>query len=124
MFDTTSTSHSSLDLGPSFTPYSLSCYPHLPHHVTVSLIRPCQANGQDLLDMSSEDSWDMSASSTHIFPKAEADRLENEQNCYVWSVQMINVFKTCDMWGVVNGSETIPAADTVHAANRRICLKT
>ena len=65
----------------------------------------------------------MSASSAHIFPKAEADQLKNEQNYYVWSVHMKNVFETCDMWGVVNGSETIPADDTVHAAKRRIWIK-
>src|ERR1700677_588802 len=123
MFDTTSTSHSALDLGPLFAPYSLSRYPHLPHHVTISLIRPCQANGQDLLDMSSEESWDMSASSAHIFPKAEADRLKNEQNYYVWSVRMKNAFETCDMWGIVNGSETIPSDDTAHVAKRRIWIK-
>src|ERR1700683_3086872 len=123
MFDTKSTSHSALDLGPSFAPCSLSRYPHLPRHVTVSLIRPCQANRQDLLDMSSKESWDMSASSAHIFPKAEADRLENEQNYYVWLVQMKNVFETCDMWGIVNGSETIPSDDTAHVAKRWIWIK-
>src|SRR6202050_921561 len=112
MFDTTSTSHSALDLGPSFAPYSLSRYPHPPPHVTVSLIHPCQANRQDLLDMSSEDSWDMSASLAHIFPKAEADQLENEQNYYMWSVRMKNAFKTCDMWGVMNSSATIPSDAT------------
>src|SRR6202050_3842441 len=73
--------------------------------------------------MSSEESWDMSASSAHIFPKAEADRLKNEQNYYVWSVQMKNVFETCDMWGIVNGSETTPSDDTAHTAKRRIWIK-
>src|ERR1700677_2702616 len=73
--------------------------------------------------MSSEESWDMSASSAHIFPKAEADRLENEQNYYVWSVQMKNAFKTCDMWGIVNSSETIPSDDTAHAAKHWIWIK-
>src|SRR6202050_910150 len=73
--------------------------------------------------MLSEESWDMSASSAHIFPKAEADRLKNKQNYYVWLVRMKNAFKTCDMWGVVNGSETIPSDDTAHAAKRRIWIK-
>src|SRR6202453_5087635 len=73
--------------------------------------------------MSSEESWDMSASSAHIFPKAEADWLENEQNYYIWSVRMKNVFETCDMWGVVNGSETIPSDDTAHAAKHWIWIK-
>src|ERR1700683_2614754 len=123
MFDTTSTSHSALNLGPLFAPYLLSRYPHLPRHVTISLIRPCQANGQDLLDMLSEESWDMSASSAHIFFKAEADRLKNEQNYYVWSIQMKNVFETCDMWGVVNSSETIPSDDTANIVKCRIWIK-
>src|ERR1700683_5356996 len=123
MFDTTSTSHSALDLGPSFTPSSLSRYPRLPCHVTVSLIHPCQANGQDLLDMSLEESWDMSASLAHIFSKAEADWLEDEQNYYVWSVQMKNVFETCNMWGVVNGSENIPSDDTANTVKHQIWIK-
>src|ERR1700683_4438818 len=73
--------------------------------------------------MLSEESWDMSASSAHIFPKAEADWLENEQNYYIWSVQMKNVFETHNMWGVVNGSETIPSDDTANTAKRRIWIK-
>src|ERR1700683_5387855 len=73
--------------------------------------------------MLSEESWDMSASSAHIFPKAEVDRLKNKQNYYVWSVRMKNAFETCDMWGVINGSETIPSDDTAHAAKRRIGIK-
>ena len=36
---------------------------------------------------------------------------------------MKNVFETCDMWGVVNSSETIPSDDTAHAAKRRIWIK-
>src|ERR1700722_4882615 len=70
-----------------------------------------------------EESWDMSASSAHIFPKAEADQLENEQNYYVWSVQMKNAFKTCEMWNIVNGSETVPLDDTTNATKRRIWIK-
>src|ERR1700683_4315229 len=106
MFDTTSTSHSALDLGPLFAPYSLTRSPPLPHPTTISLIRSCQANRQDLLDMSSEVSWDMSASSAHIFPKAEANQLENEQNYYVWSIRMKNTFEICEMWKIIDGSET------------------
>src|SRR6202453_5035361 len=75
------------------------------------------------LDMSLEESWDMSASSAHIFPKAEADWLENEQNYYVWSVQMKNVFETCDMWGIINGSETIPSDCHAHATKCQIWIK-
>src|SRR6202453_2207240 len=73
--------------------------------------------------MSSEESWDMSGSSAHIFPKAEADRLEEEQNYYGWLVRMKKRIETCSMWGVVNGSETIPSDDTAHAAKRRIWIK-
>ena len=58
-----------------------------------------------------EESWDMSASSAHIFPKGDADRLENEQNCYVWSIRMKNAFEACKMWYIVNGSKTIPSDD-------------
>ena len=36
---------------------------------------------------------------------------------------MKNAFKTCDMWGIINGSETIPSDDTAHAAKRRIWIK-
>jgi hypothetical protein len=65
----------------------------------------------------------MSASSAHIFPKAEADRLENEQNYYIWSVRMKNAFETCKMWNIVNGSETIPLDDTTNATKHRIWIK-
>jgi hypothetical protein len=57
--------------------------------------------------MSSEESWDMSASSAHISPKAEADRLENEQNYYVWSIPMKNAFETCEMWRIVDHQMTL-----------------
>jgi len=40
-----------------------------------------QSNSSSLVE-----SWDMSASLVHTFPKAEVDWLENEQNYYVWSV--------------------------------------
>jgi hypothetical protein len=50
----------------------------------------------------------MSAFSVHTFPNAEADWLKNEQNYYVWSVRMQNAFELCEMWDVVNSSETIP----------------
>jgi hypothetical protein len=65
----------------------------------------------------------MSASSVHIFPKAEADRLENEQNYYVWSVRMKNAFETCEMWRVVDSSETIPSDDTTNVTKHRIWIK-
>src|ERR1700759_4582589 len=57
-------------------------------------------------------SWDLPTSSAAIFPKSESDRLENEENYYVWSVRMRNTFESCDMWDVVSGSETIPADAT------------
>ena len=57
-------------------------------------------------------SWDLPTSSAAIFPKSESDRLENEENYYVWSVRMRNAFESCDMWDVVSGSETIPADAT------------
>jgi hypothetical protein len=32
------------------------------------------------------ETWDMPTSSAAIFPKAESDRLENEENYYIWLV--------------------------------------
>src|ERR1700728_1375885 len=77
-----------------------------------------QSNSSSLVE-----SWDMSASSAHIFPKAEADRLENEQNYYIWSVRMKKAFETCEMWGIVDGTETIPSDDSANMAKRRIWIK-
>ena len=54
-------------------------------------------------------SWDLPASSAAIFPKSDSDRLENEENYYVWSVRMKNAFESCEMWDVVNGTETVPS---------------
>jgi gag-polypeptide of LTR copia-type len=106
-----------LHLSPSAPIYWMlftHAHPHtfLPHHIShISLTH------------SPEESWDMSASLAHIFPKAEADWLENEQNYYVWSVQMKNVFETCKMWNIVNGSETIPSDDTTNATKHQIWIK-
>src|ERR1700677_3107399 len=36
---------------------------------------------------------------------------------------MKNVFEKCNMWGVVNGSETIPSDDTANTAKHRIWIK-
>jgi len=77
--------------------------------------------GPDLKDMLLEESWDMSASSAHIFPKAEADQLKNKQNYYIWSIQMKNAFETCEMWGIVNSSETIPSDDITNVVSSEKC---
>jgi len=65
----------------------------------------------------------MPTSSAAIFPKAESDRLENEENYYVWSVRMKNAFESCEMMGVVDGSETIPPDDSANIAKHRIWKK-
>ena len=62
----------------------------------------------------------MLASSVQIFPKAEADQFENEQNYYVLSIQMKNAFESCEMWHVVDGTETIPSDDSTNATKRQI----
>lgn len=67
--------------------------------------------------------WDMPTSSAAIFPKSDSDRLENEENYYVWSIRMKNAFESCEMWEVVNGSETTPPEDVFHSDNRRIWKK-
>ena len=72
--------------------------------------------------MLSDESWDMLASSAQIFPKAEADQLENKQNYYIWSIQMKNVFESCEMWHVVNGTEMIPSDDSTNATKRQIWI--
>src|SRR5882724_4329012 len=69
------------------------------------------------------ETWDMPTSYAAIFPKAESDRLENEENYYVWSVRMKNVFESCEMMGVVNGSETIPPDDSANIVKHRIWKK-
>ena len=56
--------------------------------------------------------WDLPTSSAVIFPKGDSDQLENEDNYYVWSVCMRNAFESCDMWDVVNGTETVPTDTT------------
>jgi len=60
----------------------------------------------------STETWELPTSSAAIFPKVESDRLENEENYYVWSVRMRNAFESCEMMGVVDGSETCPPDDT------------
>jgi hypothetical protein len=73
--------------------------------------------------MLSDESWDMLASLAQIFPKAEADRPENEQNYYVWLIQMKNVFESCEMWHVVDGTEMIPSNDSTNATKHHIWIK-
>ena len=73
--------------------------------------------------MPSDESWDMLASSAQIFPKAEADRLENEQNYYVWLIRMKNAFESCEMWHVVDGTEMIPSDDSTNATKHQIWIK-
>ena len=65
----------------------------------------------------------MLASLAQIFPKAEADRLENEQNYYVWSIWIKNAFEFCEMWHVVDGTKTIPSDDSTNATKRQIWIK-
>jgi hypothetical protein len=60
------------------------------------------------------ETWDMPTSSAAIFPRAEVDWLENKVNYYVWSVQMKNMFDSCEMMGVVDGSEKILLGDSAH----------
>src|SRR5882762_7004511 len=71
----------------------------------------------------STETWELPTSSAAIFPKTEGDRLENEENYYVWSVRMRNAFKSCEMMGVVDGSETCPPDDTTHIVKHRIWKK-
>ena len=71
----------------------------------------------------STETWELPTSSAAIFPKTEGDRLENEENYYVWSVRMRNAFESCEMMGVVDGSETCPPDDTTHIAKHRIWKK-
>ena len=71
----------------------------------------------------STETWELPTSSAAIFPKVESDRLENEENYYVWSVRMRNAFESCEMMGVVDGSETCPPDDTTNIAKNRIWKK-
>ena len=71
----------------------------------------------------STETWELPTSSVAIFPKVESDRLENEENYYVWSVRMRNAFESCEMMGVVNGSETCPPDNTTNIAKNRIWKK-
>jgi hypothetical protein len=71
----------------------------------------------------STETWDLPTSSAAIFPKAESDRLKNEENYYVWLVRMRNAFKSCEMMGVVDGSKTCPADDTTNIVKNRIWKK-
>lgn len=69
------------------------------------------------------DSWDMPTSSAHLFPKSDGDRLENEENYYVWSIRMKNAFESCEMMGVVDGQETMPPNETATKAAHNIWKK-
>jgi hypothetical protein len=71
----------------------------------------------------STETWDLPTSSTAIFPKPEGDQLENKENCYVWLVQMHNVFESCEMMGVADGSKTCPPDDTAHIVKNHIWKK-
>lgn len=62
-------------------------------------------------------SWELTSSSAHIFPRNDTDRLENEAGYYPWSIRMKNGFESCEMWGVVSGSETIPQKDVFTGTN-------
>jgi hypothetical protein len=71
----------------------------------------------------STETWELPTSSAAIFPKTKGDRLENEENYYVWSVRMWNTFESCAMMGVVDGSKTCPPDDTTHIVKHRIWKK-
>ena len=71
----------------------------------------------------STETWELPTSLAAIFPKTEGDRLENEENYYVWSVQMWNAFESCKMMGVVDSSETCPPDDTTHIVKHHIGKK-
>src|ERR1700692_741132 len=71
----------------------------------------------------STETWDLPTSSAAIFRKAEGYRVENEENYYGWSVRMRNAFESCEMLGVVDGSETCPPDDTTNIAKNRIWKK-
>jgi hypothetical protein len=66
--------------------------------------------------------WELPTSSAAIFPKTEGDQLENE-NYYIWLVQMQNTFKSCEMMGIVDSSETCPLDDTTYITKHRIWKK-
>src|SRR5882762_9786511 len=68
----------------------------------------------------STETWELPTSSAAIFPKVESDRLENEENYYVWSVRMRNAFESCEMMGVVDGSETCPPDDTTQGHDHAV----
>jgi hypothetical protein len=67
--------------------------------------------------------WELPTSLAAIFPKTKGDQLKNEENYYVWLVQMWNTFESCEMMGVVNGSETCPPDDTTHITKHHIWKK-
>jgi hypothetical protein len=71
----------------------------------------------------STETWEFPTLSAAIFPKTEGDRLENEENYYVWLVRMWNTFESCKMMGVVNSSETCPPDDTINIAKHCIQKK-
>jgi|SRR5882762_1914894 len=62
----------------------------------------------------STETWELPTSSVAIFPKAESDQLEKEENYYVWSVQMWNSFESCEVMGIVDVSKTCPPDNTTN----------
>ena len=69
--------------------------------------------------MPSDESWDMLASLGQIFSKGEADQFKNEQNYYICLIWMKNVFKSHEMWHIVDGTETIPPNACIRFRSRR-----
>jgi hypothetical protein len=67
--------------------------------------------------------WELPTSSAAIFPKAKSDRLENEENYYVWSVWMWNAFKSWKMMGVVDRYKTCPPDNATNITKVRIWKK-
>ncbi|KDR86118.1 hypothetical protein GALMADRAFT_132711 [Galerina marginata CBS 339.88] len=53
--------------------------------------------------------WELPHSAATYFPKSEEDRLENENNYYVWSIRMKSAYEVCDLWEVVKGIEKAPS---------------
>lgn len=71
----------------------------------------------------STETWELPTLPAAIFPKAEGDWLENEEDYHMWSVQMQNGFKSCEMMSVVDGSETCPPGDTTNIVKHWIWKK-
>ena len=71
----------------------------------------------------STETWELPTSSVAIFPKAESDQLEKEENYYVWSVQMWNSFESCEVMGIVDVSKTCPPDDTTNTVKNHTWKK-